>query len=92
MYVFLIFPKTVGFPGFILIPSNKVLKSRALKASFVKSASPTETPPEVIIKLASRELLISSFIASTESFACPINVTSQPNSFALATKVGVFEL
>jgi len=40
-----------------------------LNASLVKSASPTETPPEVIIKSASSELLINLQIDSILSFA-----------------------
>ena len=69
-----------------------VWKFSSLNASFVKSASPTETPPEVIIKFASNQLVINSLIPIIVSFAWPIKVTSHPNSIALLTKVGVFEL
>jgi hypothetical protein len=79
-------------PGFTDTPSNKVSKPTCVNDSLVKSASPTETPPDVIIKSAPKELFIYSFIDSIESFACPIKLTSQPSSLALATKVGVFEL
>ena len=60
--------------------------------SMIQIWEQTAKVDEVIIKLASREFIINSFIASTESFAWPINVTSQPNSFAWAINVGVFEL
>ena len=67
--VLLILPKIVGFPGFMSIPLIIVSKFSCKKDSFVKSASPTETPPEVIIKSASKEFKINSFIDSILSCA-----------------------
>ena len=53
-----ILPKVVGFPGFIAILSKNVLHPKAPNASFVKSASPTLTPPDVMIRSHSRALLM----------------------------------
>ena len=43
-------PKVVGLPGLISTFSKSGSKSKQEKASFVKSASPTLTPPEVMIR------------------------------------------
>lgn len=88
----MIFPNIVGFPGFILIPLKISSKPKFKKASFVKSASPTDTPPEVIIKSASSEFFIKLSKDSTLSLAWPIKVTSQFNSLHLVRRVGVLEL
>ncbi len=51
-------PNVVGFPGFISILSKNISYPNASNASFVKSASPTLTPPEVMTRSQSSELLI----------------------------------
>ena len=45
-----------------MIPSKIISKSSLENASFVKSASPTETPPDVIIKSAPRQFVVKFLI------------------------------
>ena len=61
----LIFPKAIGFPGFKFICQSSK-DPISLIESIIKSASPTDTPPVVIISWLSfaawaKRVLVSSF-------------------------------
>jgi len=58
MIVSPILPKVVGLPGLISILSKSISYPNAPNASFVKSASPTLTPPEVIMRSLSSALFM----------------------------------
>ena len=52
--VLFIFEKSNGFPGLIAIFQNSILLSNFVKAFWIRSYFPTDTPPVVIIKSLSR--------------------------------------
>jgi len=90
--VFPILLRVVGLPGLIATLLKRTSQLNDAKASFVKSASPTLTPPLVMIRSESKALLICSCKLWSESAAVPIQSTSHPNSKARAVSVGVFVL
>ena len=81
------FPKAIGRPGFMAIFQN-VISPRLARISRTKSASPTDTPPLVMIASTSPTADSSAAdSASRVSRATPRSTTSQPSRVSMPVSV-----
>ena len=86
------FPTMVGRPGLMSILSMSTSIPRLVNASLVKSLSPTDTPPEVMMISASSVACIEDSNASRVSAEVRMNLTSQPSALERVKNIGELEL
>ena len=85
-------PNQVGFPGRSATPQKTCSAPSSSRQGRTWSCSPTETPPQMTVRSASRARSTASRVASRSSPACPIPASSAPAARASAGTEWALEL